>query len=252
MACKRRSSVHHRSGKTVAFCGFVNIQSPNSPFKVPCTIYFSVVNRLCLKKWRAKDVLRSTTEVAKLLLSVGSSTFRVQILHSRFHAHFILVSSIGSAESNGVQNAFLGKPKIKVSFHKLSQKRLRLTIQCYMLSTKLRFWTTVVFGLAQFFFSTASLWTSNFTILCSWRQIYLRIRHVSGTEKWHKESLLSELMHCNWNAQDTQYHVLCQMRFLLQNNLLHARCTSSCLTRDGRRCLRPLPTCTYIGGMFWK
>ena len=101
MACKRRSSVHHRSGKTAAFCGFVQIQRPNSP---------------------------------KLL-----------------HAHFILVSSIDSAESNGVQKAFLGKPKIKVSFHKLSQKRLRLTIQCYILSTKLRFWTTVVFGLAQFF-----------------------------------------------------------------------------------------------------
>ena len=152
MACKRRSSVHHRSDKTVAFCRFVNIQSPNSPFEVPCTLYFSVVNRLYLKKWRTRGVLWSTTEVAKLLLCVGSSRFSVQILQSKLlHAHFILVSSIGSAESNGVQNAFLGKPKIKVSFHKLSQKRLRLTIQCYMLSTKLRFWTTVVFGLAQFF-----------------------------------------------------------------------------------------------------
>ena len=94
MGCKRRSVVHHRSGKTVGFCGFVNIQSPNSPFEVPCSLYFSVANTLCLKKWRAKGVLQTITKVAKLLLSVGSSTFRVQILHSKFHAHFIPVSSI--------------------------------------------------------------------------------------------------------------------------------------------------------------
>ena len=111
MAYKRRSSVHHRSGKTVAFCGFVNIQSPNSPFEVPCTLYFSVVNRLHLKKWRAKGVLRSTTEVAKLLLSVVLSTFRVQILHSKFHAQFISVSSIDCVWRNGVQKTFFGPPQ---------------------------------------------------------------------------------------------------------------------------------------------
>ena len=111
MACKRRSSAHHRSGKTVAFCGFVNIQSPNSPFEVPCTLYFSVVNRLYLKKWHAKGVLRSTTEVAKLLLFVGSSAFRLQMRHSKFHAHFILVSSTDSVKRNRVQKAFFSKPQ---------------------------------------------------------------------------------------------------------------------------------------------
>ena len=105
MACKRRSSVHHRSGKTVAFCGFVTFQSPNAPIEVPYTLYFGFVNGFSWKKWRSKRVIRYTSVVGKLLLFVGSSTFRVQILNSKFHAHF------------------LGKPKWKFRVKNISHWR---------------------------------------------------------------------------------------------------------------------------------
>ena len=100
----------------------------------------------------------------------------------------------------------MGKPKIKDSFHKLSQKRLRLTIQCYMLSTKLRFWTTVVFGLAQFF-SQQFLCELPITQYC-----VVGVGYTYISDK-HWQCFLNS----NWNSQDIQSNVL---RFLLQNKLL--------------------------------
>ena len=130
MACKRRSWVHHKRQKTVAFSGFEKIRRPNSPIDVlhaqfisissidsverngvqkaflgtpqkaenccffwfwedstskfcnrssSWTIYLSVVNRFCWKKWRAKGVLGYITKGTKRLLLLELTKTNVQI-----------------------------------------------------------------------------------------------------------------------------------------------------------------------------
>ena len=56
MACKRRSWVEQKRGKSVAVCEIFKIHVQKSSIEDPCTICLSVFNRFCWKKWRAKGV----------------------------------------------------------------------------------------------------------------------------------------------------------------------------------------------------
>ena len=109
--CKTHSSVNHKRRKTVVDCRFSEIHRPNSAIEDCGTIYLAVFNRFCWEKRRAKDVLRSTTKGAKLLLFVGLARYIVQILRLRIVAQFVWPSSIDSVERNGVQKRFFGQPQ---------------------------------------------------------------------------------------------------------------------------------------------
>ena len=146
----------------------------------------------------------------------------------RQRSHFWLKSNLQRTRFWHLENHM--KKKIKFWCHKISSKTFQNDDPALYFFEKTDALKNHCLCFAHFFFLTDFLLISNYTILCSWRRIYLHIRHFSGIENWN-----------NWWIEIEMLFVLHQIRLLLQNDLLGLRYIDSCLKRDGRRRLRPPP-----------
>ena len=155
-----------------------------------------LISRICSKSCSNWICSVSCFRQRSLFLTEIKQTFRAQNLASRESngeeklTQFIQQFAPKAVQTEfAVRHAFENRTEKKIwhnSFKNLLQKLLKLNLKCVMalLSTDKPLLIEIKpSNLECFLKLNTFLWTSSYTMLCSWCRIYLSIPHLSGTGK---------------------------------------------------------------------